>query len=139
MRTAGFVSFFLVSAFLQAYGQWTYTNLSEPKGCMGSASTGTKAFFAGGQSETGYLTTVETYDVNTKLWETIGNLSVARQFIIGATCGGKIFFAGGMDWIVTYSTVDIYDTVTGLWTVEQLSIPRFDFGAVSQGNLVLFA
>lgn len=139
MKTAGLVSIFLFSAFLHSNGQWSYTNLSEPKSCMGSASLGTKAYFAGGQSATGYLTTVETYDVNTKLWEITGNLSAPRQFITGVVCGSQIFFAGGMDWNVTFSTVDIYDTVNGQWTVEQLSSPRFDFQAVSKGNKVLFA
>ncbi len=124
-----------------AYGQWTYTSLSEPKAEMGFVSLGTKAYFAGGSNGSQLLSDVESYDVLTGTWETIGNLSVARQWPTAVACGTKLFFAGGMNFAanVVFNTVDIYDTETQQWSVKQLSVARFDLAAVSYGNKVLFA
>jgi len=124
-----------------AYGQWTYTNLSSPKELMGVASSGTKAYFAGGHNGTNALTLVESYDVETFLWDTTGYLSIARQAPAGVACGSKLFFGGGVsaNFNTVYSTVDIYDTATGVQTVANLSVARMDIAAISYGNKVIFA
>ncbi len=109
---------------------------------MGTASLGSKIYFAGGSRDR-YLipsTVVDIYDVNSELWTT-SNLSLARDFPVGVSNGSKVFFAGGIDFNngVALATVDIYDTLTMQWTTAQLSEPRFGIAAVSYGNEVLFA
>jgi len=139
MKTKLYISALFLSSVLVSYGQWTYTDLSEPKSGMGSASLGTKAYFAGGFTGSSYRSKVEVYDVITKSWSTAGNLSEARFMVAGVTCGSRIFFAGGFDWTQSFATVDIYSTLTNQWTVKQLSVDRFDMAAVSYGSKVLFA
>jgi hypothetical protein len=135
--------FTLLSAILLctvwiAYGQWTSTSLSEAKWDMGSASLGSKAWFAGGYIESGSETSqVEVYDVSTGQWNIEYNLSFARGTSVGIACGSKVFFAGGTPSPI--STVDIFDTVTGTWTVESLSAPRFFPAAICYGSKVFFA
>jgi len=139
MKTKLYISALFFSSVLVSYGQWTYTDLSEPKSGMGSASLGTKAYFAGGYTGSGYSSKVEAYDVITKLWNTIGNLSEARYMVAGVSCGSRIFFAGGFDWTQSFATIDIYSTLTNQWTVKQLSVDRFNMAALSYGSKVLFA
>ncbi|MBE0640173.1 MAG: T9SS type A sorting domain-containing protein [Bacteroidales bacterium] len=123
-----------------AYGQWTYTNLSEAKLNMGSASLGNKVWFGGGTNWASYLADVELYDISTGYLEPAGNLFVSRFFVGGSvSCGSKIFFAGGYDDAVSYNIVDIFDTLTQEWSVELLSVDRFSLAAVSHGNIVMFA
>jgi hypothetical protein len=133
----------LFSAFLPwaaclTFGQWTQTYLSEAKWDMGSASLGSKAWFAGGYIESGSETSqVEVYDVSTGQWNIEYNLSVARGTSVGIACGSKVFFAGGTPPPI--STVDIFDTVSGTWTVESLSSPRYFPAAICYGSKVFFA
>jgi hypothetical protein len=141
MKKFTFLSAILLCTVCIAYGQWTYTDLSSPKKLMGVATLGTKAYFAGGHNGSSTLAMVESYDVETGLWDILPNLSVSRQVIAGTSCGSKLFFGGGVssNMNTVYSTVDIYDTVTGIWTTGQLSVARFDIAAVSHGNKVFFA
>jgi len=108
---------------------------------MGVASSGTKAYFAGGHNGTSALTLVESYDVETGLWANTGYLSIARQAPAGVACGSKLLFGGGVsaNFNTVYSTVDMYDITTGVWTVANLSVARMDIAAISYGNKVIFA
>ncbi len=132
---------FLCTAWM-AYGQWTFTSLSEPKAYMGVTVLGAYAYFAGGSNDSGLKSTVEIYDAQAGQWKPSGNLSVARELPFATACGSKVIFAGGVDFYGTgavYSTVDIYDTITQIWTVKQLSLPRLQAAVVSHGTKVLFA
>jgi len=140
MKTRLLLSAFLLCLSIVSQGQWTYTNLSEAKFFMGSATVGNKAYFAGGFNGTGYTTDVEVYDFSTGTWGSAGNLFEPRFFVGGSvSCGSKIFFAGGYDDAVSYNVVDIYDTELQEWSVEMLSVDRFSLAAVSHGNTVMFA
>jgi len=140
MKTKVLLSAFLLCSVLISFGQWTYTNLSEPKEFMGSAALGNKVFFAGGYNGTQYLSEVEVYDVSTGVWGVAGSLSVPREFPGGSvTCGSKIFFAGGFNWVTSFNTVDVYDTLTKQWSVLSLSDDRFSLAAISHGSKVMFA
>jgi hypothetical protein len=141
MKKTLLLSAILLCTVWMSHGQWTYTDLSTPKKFMGTASSGTKAYFAGGYN--GFTTTslVEIYDVATGLWSDAEDLSIGRQVITGVAGGLKLFFAGGANssMSVVYSTVDIYDIASEQWSVNNLSVARFDITAVSKGNKVLFA
>lgn len=141
MKKAIFLSAFLLCSVIISYGQWSFSYLTEAKQHMGSASLGTKAYFAGGQNESYSLALVEYYDTLTGAMDVIGNLSIARALPSGGTCGPKVFFAGGCNFFTftPYSTLDIWDTINQEWTVEQLSIPRFSIATESKDNRILFA
>jgi N-acetylneuraminic acid mutarotase len=140
MKKNIFISAILLFIAMALQGQWTYTNLSEAKLFMGSATLGNKVWFGGGTNGISYLTDVEVYDLSTGLWAPAGNLFEPRFFVGGSvSCGTKIFFAGGYDDNVSYNIVDIYDTLTQEWTVDFLSVDRFSLAAVSHGNIVMFA
>ncbi len=133
----------LFSAILvcaQASGQWTSTELSEPKVQMGAVAYGSKVYFGGGFANSGYSNKVEIYDPVTGEW-TMEECSEARSFPAAAANGGKVFFAGGITFnpFQHFSRVDIYDTLTQEWSVAELSEPKFAVAAVSHGNKVFFA
>jgi hypothetical protein len=137
--------FTLLSAFLLctvwiAYGQWTYTNLSEPKNSMAYGVLGDSLILAGGFGTSGSLSDVEVYDpVAGQSFVTGNNLSVARGNVTGVVCGGKFFCAGGGVFLQSpVTTVDIYDAQALQWYVEQLSQGRFMLSAISYGSKVFF-
>ena len=67
------------------------------------------------------------------------NLSEARYGLAAVGAGSKVFFAGGVTETSSSGKVDIYDVVTDKWTVSNLSVPRADLSATTNGNLVFFA
>jgi len=131
----------LLCTVWMTYGQWTYTNLSEPKLTMGSAALGNKVYFAGGDNGSEFLSEVQVYDVINKTWEIAGGGLFYARIVPGGSvaCGSKVFFAGGFDWVTSFNTVDIYDTETGGWEVQFLSDDRFSIASVSHGDTVMFA
>jgi hypothetical protein len=141
MKKNVLISAILLFTVLFSFGQWTYTNLSEPKAYMGATVLGSKAYFAGGYNNSTMLSTVEIYDFTTGEWDITNNLSVARELPFAVACGSKVLFAGGANFNTgaVFSTVDIFDTITQEWTIEQLSVPRLQPACVSYGNKVLFA
>jgi hypothetical protein len=141
MKTTLLVSAFLLCSVWISYGQWSYNNLTEPKYRMGGAASGTKAYFAGGECESGQVSAVEIYDVQEEAWDSTINLSVPRSHPACVAAGDKVFFAGGINFTTMefYDDVDIWDTELKEWTAEHLLFPRFSIGAVSHGNKVMFA
>ncbi len=144
MKTKILLSSFLLCFILQSHGQWTWTydSLSLPRNWMGAASFGTKAYFAGGETDLGDTSILEIYNIETGTWDTPANLSVGRSTLAAVACDSLVFFAGGFDYntLTASSVVDIWDTKTQQWSViEALSIPRFALSAVSKGHKVLFA
>jgi len=139
MKTRLLFSVLLFSVMVSFGQSWMYTDLTEAKLRMGSASLGTKAYFVGGDNIDEDSDLVEIYDVTDESWS-YENLSQARSFPVGISCGSKVLFAGG--WIGANNVsdvVDIYDTVTQEWTVGTLSEPRFLISAVAHGDKVFFA
>ncbi len=144
MKTKILLSSFLLCFVLQSHGQWTWTfdSLSQPRNWMGAACFGTKAYFAGGESDFGNASLLEIYDVATGTWDTPANLSVGRSTITAVACDSLVFFAGGFDYnsLAATSVVDIWDTRTQQWSIpDVLSIPRFALSAVSKDHKALFA
>jgi kelch-like protein 20 len=142
MKKLIIISICLTAMSLQTgIAQWTTTRMSQNKMWMGSATLGTKVYFAGGYgvNATGVNTSrAEIYDIATGKW-TYTFLSVARDNLAGIAAGSKVFFAGGADATQMFATVDILDTLTGKWSVANLSIPRIFISPVVVGSKVLFA
>jgi kelch-like protein 20 len=141
MKKNLFLSAIILCTVCMAYGQWTYTNLSEPKNAVAYGVLGDSLVMAGGFGTSGSLSEVEVYDpVSGQGFVTGSNLSVARGNVTGVVCGGKFFCAGGGVFLQTpLTTVDIFDAQTQQWTVEQLSQGRFMLSAISYGSKVFFA
>ncbi len=140
MKKSTLVLLLFICCVISSYAQWTQTNLPTYLDMMGSASLGSKVYFAGGQNNFGLAQSgVNIYDVNTGQW-TSANLSIARVLPVGVSAGNKVIFAGGFTGnYVSSSRVDIYDVLSKEWTTAELSYPRFDVGAVRYGDKVFFA
>jgi N-acetylneuraminic acid mutarotase len=126
-------------------GQWTITQLSEPRVLGAAAVLGNKIFFAGGSNANGLRTTVDIYDVSSNTWS-ITQLSQARGGIAGGTINNKVLFAGGMIFIPIgggYYTsqlldrVDIYDATTNSWSTASLSEGRYCINDLEKINVTV--
>lgn len=132
--------FFAILLSVNAFGQWTTTNFSEAKTAVSAVAYGSKVWFGGGATNTGYTNRVETYDLVTEEWS-LEQFSIPRVFVAAGAVGGKIFFAGGINFdnFEHYSRIDIFDTLTQAWTTAELSNPKLDVAAVSYGDQLFFA
>lgn len=103
--------------------QWSTAALSIGRSGIGTTSTDSLAFFAGGRIfiNNGSIPTqessarVDIYNSRTSQWAT-AQLSLPRADIVAANAMGKVLFAGGDNSRV----VDIYDVSTNQWSVSQL-------------------
>ncbi len=123
-------------------GTWSTASLSEPRGLLGAASVGDRAFFGGG----GFFPPthrVDIYDPGAnpgEEWST-ASLSVSRERLVATALGDKVFFAGGytLEAIDGPSdVVDIYDASLDTWSTASLSVGRMGLAATSVGNKALF-
>jgi hypothetical protein len=134
-----FIIVFLLPMSLFAQYEWKTTYLSRHKAWMGSAVSGNKAYFAGGNTPEGVTDRVEIFDVQKEIW-TYDNISKAREFVEGISLGSKVVFAGGLDADQNIvNNIDIYDTITNKWTLAYLSVPRLVFSPVAAGNKIFLA
>gem|GEM_PF-604015 len=140
MKTKILLSAILFCSCILANAQWIYTDLSQPKGQMGSTALGNKAYFAGGNGGDSAMAAVEIYDIVNENWDSIIYMSTPRFFPACAAAGNKVFFGGGMDFFTmeSFDKVDIWNADSKEWTEEYLSVARMT-QAVSRGNKVLFA
>lgn len=101
---------------------WLETEyLSEPKVLPGAAASGSKVFFAGGETgENEVSPWVDIYDTLTGTW-TYKSLSEGRTYIAAAAYGNKVYFAGGArPFGVTSLNIDVYNVDIGDWEEELL-------------------
>ena len=129
-------------------GQWTITQLSEPRAVGAVAVLGNKIFFAGGYNDYSLRATVDIYDLSTNSWS-ITQLSQARWGIAGGVIDNKVFFDGGFIWVSLgggyynpqlLGTVDVYDAASNSWSTASLSAPRYNiFPATTVEHKIFFA
>ena len=118
---------------------WSIASLAVPRRDMAAASTGTKAFFAGGWTGTGEVSAVvDIYDAATGVWST-DVLVEPRRTLAATSVGSKVLFAGGFGVNVRSRQVDIYDTATGRWSGAKLSLARSQLAATTVGDKAIFA
>ncbi|HEV8285703.1 MAG TPA: PKD domain-containing protein [Chitinophagaceae bacterium] len=121
---------------------WSTTILSQARIFYAVASSGNKAFFAGGRiDQDGWeqTTRVDIFDASTNTWST-AELSQPREGLAATSLGNKIYFGGGGSYDYgTSDVVDIFDISSNSWTVTHLSEPRISLAAASSNNKVYFA
>lgn len=143
-----------VDIFDLGTGQWSVAKLSEARAGMAVAVSGSKVFFAGGQSSMKNSSKrVDVFDAQTGLWS-LDSLSEPRTFLAGASVGDLVVFAGGTVQDAQQSTtIDIFDTGSGTWSKASLSLGRsftamgatvcdtvwFVAGGVSDMNTFMFS
>lgn len=85
-------------------GQWDSTStgagqLGVARYLLSAGATGSKIVVAGGFRSSGYIDTVDVFDVDNYQWQSTatgaGQLSVARAYMAAASAGTKLLFAGG--------------------------------------------
>ncbi|KAA3608683.1 MAG: hypothetical protein DWQ01_11300 [Planctomycetota bacterium] len=130
----------VVDLYDHGSGTWSTMQLAQPRTVGAVATLGSRAFFAGGQTATGFSDVVEIYDETTGQWSS-ESLSMARSSLTAVSAGSFVFFAGGSDGQPYGETalVDVFDTASGIWKTAQLSEPRAFLAATAVGDLVLFA
>jgi len=95
--------------------------------------------FAGGRSGGTLHNVVDIYDASTGMWS-MGNLSVARTFVVGSTVGNLALFSGGAIAIgVGTAVIDVFDAATSTWSTAALTAPTVGHAATTVGTKVLFA
>ena len=88
-----------------------------------------KIYFIGDQSDTGGNNTIERYDPETNLWETLNSANEARAGVASTVLDGKIYAIGG----ISLSSVEVYDPELDSWTFTT-PLP----GVVARGAAVTF-
>jgi hypothetical protein len=93
-----------VDIYNAATGQWTTASLSEPRGYVAAAATGTKVVFAGGYYTYGSndqglslywgTKTIDVYDMVSQQWST-DSLTIARGMAAAGATNKKLVVAGG--------------------------------------------
>jgi hypothetical protein len=135
----------IISSLLDVGAQdWDTYQLSVARGVRdGGASIGTRAFFAGGQTDDNnnyFSDVIEIYDNATNNWST-KKLSVARGFLASAASQEYVIFAGGQtNGDVPSDVVDVFDANGEFVRTEHLpGGPRFNLCAAAVGNKFYFA
>jgi kelch-like protein 20 len=136
--TGGAVQIYDVSSGTWAPG----TTLTNGRGNLAAAASGTKILFGGGFDGTSYSAVVNIYDVSTGIWTTSNLPGGARGYLAAAAAGTKIVFAGGQTGTNIFTNkVDIYDVSSGTWatTTTLQGGSRGNLAAASAGTKVFFA
>ena len=128
---------------------WSTVAIPHPRYGVGAAAVGSKAFWAGGgtDSDKTRVAQVDVYDTAEGTWSVSSHtLSVGRWEPAGASVGNKVIFAGGQRVppgsaaaLETVAAVDIIDTVANTHSTGSLSLGRKRMAVATVGDLVVFA
>jgi N-acetylneuraminic acid mutarotase len=135
------VEYDTVDVYNNSTDSWSFTTVPQARATIGAASTGTRAYFAGGAAAGLVSDAVDIYNSETGLW-TSKTLSVARSGVAAVAVGDTVLFAGGFPATVgsAYATVDILNASTGVWEpTAELSAPKGGLDASSVDGKALFA
>ena len=86
-----------------------------------------KIYFVGGWTGSSAQNIAERYDPATNTWETLANMSAAREGVACAVLDGKLYAIGGAD----LSSVEVFDLSNGNWSAG-ISLPS----KVSKGTAI---
>ena len=109
--------------------EWnTLANITMPRVRMSSVVIGNKIYCIGGQSSTGTVATVESFDIVNNYTET--SLQYQRTGATSQFINNKIYTFGGHDGYTTINTVECYDIETNAVTTKT-NMPYRTVGATS--------
>lgn len=106
---------------------WVSSSLSHPAG-NATAVLGSKIYFAGGNYNGSFSTSVEVYDAETNKWATMTLPPFAGRrgaVDVAAAAGDKVLFVSGTESTgppsyTTFTIVDIYDANKNKWRTDTL-------------------
>lgn len=111
--------------------EWnTLANIITSRVRMSSVVIGNKIYCIGGQSSTGTVTTVESFDIVNNYWNTETSLQYQRMGATSQFINNKIYTFGGHDGYTTINTVECYDIETNTVTTKT-NMPYCTVGATS--------
>ena len=117
------------------------TPLSTSRSNMAATTVGNYALFAGGETSTKYVNTVDAFyhSGGSIARKTPEVLTEAKAGLAATTVGNLALFAGGLSGAVPASSVDSYNASLEKSKREDLSRSRYNLAAASVGNIALFA
>ena len=116
---------------------WSTTHLSVPRSAMRAGLVGRRILFAGGfESGPFPVNDIEVYDTVTGEWSVLAPLDDSVGQLL-ATAGLIAIFEPSAT--LSDTRVFLYDDQTGAWSTDQLSVPRFGYGAVTVGPKIFIA
>jgi hypothetical protein len=127
--------------FNLAFGQWSITEMQEPRIQIGGAAWENKAYIVGGLDGIfEYTDKILVFDATEQSWSEIF-LSEGRAKIACAASHGKLYCGGGIlfEGPDNYDLVDIIDLGTHEVATAALSQRRTEIAAAAVGDKVLFA
>lgn len=111
--------------------EWvTKSSMPTPRVRMSSVVVGNKVYCIGGQSSTGTVTTVESFDIVSNCWNTETSLQYQRAGATSQFINNKIYTFGGHNGGTTVNTVECYDIETNTITTKT-NMPYCTLGATS--------
>ena len=121
---------------------WSVATLHEARaiGLWGSATIGTRAYFAGGDMANQVMSdTIDIYDSLTGLWSDMA-LPERRSRLSAAALGNVLVLAGGFDATPSMTpVVHMLNVGTGQWdSTSPLTEPRWAMGAAAIDGRVIF-
>ena len=106
-------------------GNWSNTQLSEPRTSIATAAVGNKVFFISGDDGYGNpINIIDIYDMATNTWST-SSLSEARSHVSAISVNDKIYVAGGFKngFSNPSDRIDIYNNANETLSTSSLSQP----------------
>lgn len=111
------------------------------RGAGGVAVYDGKIYYAGGLHEGADVAWFDVYDPETDTWETLPDMSEARDHFHAAVVGDRFYAIGGRRRLIDATTTlnETFDMQTGSWVsgLEPLPTPRGGFAAAVLGSQVL--
>ncbi|XP_060098914.1 kelch-like protein 12 isoform X2 [Heteronotia binoei] len=115
-------------------GQWTQlSSMSTARAVHPFLACDKNLYALGGCSDTGPLTSAETYSVNQSTWAPISNLPLALMYPASAVLNNKLYLIGGKA-NRNYRGLLIYDTRTDWWNEVLMEFACYGAAAVSVGS-----
>lgn len=89
----------------------------------------------------GFFASAECYNVDTRNWEGLPQMSTKRYGCAAAVVGGKIHVVGGWNGETRLATVEVFDVESKTWdttsSVPNMSTPRTGCAAVALGQFLV--
>ncbi|CAK8689909.1 unnamed protein product [Clavelina lepadiformis] len=110
-------------------------SMGEKRGLFVSALLDGLVYCAGGENDTGYLSSCESYNPEERKWSSIRNMSKIRSLHALVSARGLLYALGGYDGYNKTNTAEFYDPRNGKWEyIPPMKTCRGDLTAVVLNN-----